>query len=113
MDEITAAEFAAAYAAGAAHVVDVREPWEYLDGHVPGAVLLPLGRVAAAADGLPRTGPVYVVCATGNRSKAAAAFMRRAGVDAWSVMGGTAAWIRSGHPVVTGPEPGADPATAR
>lgn len=110
MDEITADVFAAAYAAGARDVVDVREPWEYVDGHVPGAVPVPLSRLAAAVDRLPRTRPVYVICATGNRSKAAAGYLRHAGIDARSVAGGTAAWVRAGRPLTTGPETGAGPA---
>jgi rhodanese-related sulfurtransferase len=43
-----------------------------------------------------------VICASGNRGLAAAHFLSRAGIDAWSVAGGTGAWQRAGQPVVHG-----------
>lgn len=93
--------FAAAHADGA-FVVDVREPFEYVTGHVPGAQPMPLTQVHARLGDLPRTEPVYVICASGNRSMAAAGWMRAAGVDAISVAGGTGAWASQGRPVVRG-----------
>ncbi len=56
---------------------------------------------------LPRTGAVYVICASGHRSLAAADFLARAGVDAYSVAGGTGAWARAGGPVDFGSAPAA------
>lgn len=101
MREIDLATFAAAHGDGAV-VIDVREPFEYLSGHVPGARLVPLGQLPAHVRDLPRGVPVYVICASGNRSLAAVDFLARAGIDAWSVNGGTGAWTRSGRPVVRG-----------
>ncbi len=97
----TITELAAARADGAA-VVDVREPYEYVDGHVPGAVLMPMGQLPSRAAELDKARPVYVICATGNRSRAMADYLCRAGFDARSVDGGTSAWAQSGRPVVTG-----------
>ena len=59
--------FAAAHRDGGV-VVDVREPFEYAAGHVPGATLMPMAAVRARLRELPRSRPVYVICATGNRS---------------------------------------------
>ena len=101
MREVDQAEFAAAHRGGAV-VIDVREPFEYEAGHVPGATLVPLNRLPAHTADLPRQVPVYVICASGNRSLTAADYLARAGVDAWSVAGGTGAWLRAGHPVVRG-----------
>jgi rhodanese-related sulfurtransferase len=101
MREVDLAVFAAAHRGGAV-LIDVREPVEYVAGHVPGATLAPLGDLPEHAAGLPRAVPVYVICASGNRSLAAADYLARAGVDAWSVAGGTGAWLRAGHPVVRG-----------
>lgn len=100
--EIDLSSFAAAHADGAL-VLDVREPVEYVEGHVPGAVLLPLAQVLARAAELPRGETVYVICASGNRSKSAADWLRSVGVDAVSVAGGTGGWRRQGRPVVLGP----------
>lgn len=89
----------------AATIVDVREPMEYVVGHVPGAVLIPMGELPGRLAELDKDGPVYVVCATGNRSASMTDFLRRAGYDAYSVAGGTADWSRSGGALVTGYSP--------
>ncbi|MFI7547430.1 rhodanese-like domain-containing protein [Actinoplanes sp. NPDC049599] len=101
MREIDQRSFAAAHRDGAL-VIDVREPFEYVEGHVPGARLMPLGQLSSHVSELPRNAPVYVVCASGNRSLSAAGYLIAAGIDAWSVAGGTGAWIHSGHPVTRG-----------
>jgi rhodanese-related sulfurtransferase len=85
--------------AGENVVIDVREPHEYADGHVPGASLVPLATVPEHVDGLPTDRPVYVVCAVGGRSAQAAAFLATRGVDAVNVDGGTQEWIAAGYPV--------------
>lgn len=99
--EIDLQTFAAAHADGA-FVLDVREPFEYVDGHVPGAVLVPMSHVHARLGDLPAGEPVYVICASGNRSKTAASWLRGAGIDAVSVAGGTGGWMSLGRPVVRG-----------
>lgn len=101
MREVDQTAFLAAHGAGAV-VIDVREPWEYVAGHVPGAALMPMSRLTSHVAQLPRGVPVYLICASGNRSLAAADFLVGAGIDAWSVAGGTGAWTRAGRPVVHG-----------
>ena len=97
MREIDTDQLAGALNSGAT-VVDVREPREYADGHVPGAVNIPMGRLTGRLKELDRSAPVYVVCATGNRSSAMADLLIAAGFDAYNVVGGTTAWTRSGRP---------------
>lgn len=99
--EVDLDAFAVAHAGGAV-VIDVREPYEYTSGHVPGARLVPLASLPAHAAGLPGDQPVYLICATGNRSLTAARFLARRGVDAKSVAGGTSRWRARGLPVVSG-----------
>lgn len=82
-------------------VIDVRDRIEYVTGHVPGAVSIPLDRLAARIDRLPE-GRVHVICASGNRSKVAVELLRRAGRDAVSVIGGTTAWSHAGGALATG-----------
>ncbi len=98
--EITIDTFAEARGNGV--TVDVRERSEYVAGHVPGAVLIPMGQLSARLDELDRQAPVYVICASGNRSRSMTDLLRSAGFDASSVAGGTTAWARSGRPVEGG-----------
>ncbi|MEV5909084.1 sulfurtransferase [Streptomyces sp. WAC 01325] len=93
--------FAAAWSDGGA-VIDVREPDEFAAGHVPGARLMPLRTVVTHCGELPVDQPVYVICASGTRSRTAADLMISLGIDAYSVAGGTAAWVRSGRPLAVG-----------
>ncbi len=106
MREITTDQFADVLA-GTTTVVDVREREEYVAGHIPGAVNIPMGQLMTRADELERDAPVYLVCATGNRSGAMADVLTGAGFDAVNVTGGTVAWQRSGRPTAAGREPGA------
>lgn len=86
-------------------VIDVHEPAEYLAGHVPDAVLIPLGELGARIGQVPQGRTVSVICASGNRSLRAAEALVTAGYDAVSVAGGTSAWARSGRPITTGSNP--------
>ena len=104
MSEVSLEAFAAAHADGAA-VIDVREPVEYVGGHVPGAVLMPMGQLPSRTPELDRDRPVYVICASGNRSGAMTDYLVHSGFDALSVAGGTSAWASTGRPVVTGQRP--------
>lgn len=74
-------------------VVDVREPWEYKQGHVPGAILMPLGQLASLVGTLDTEKPVAVICASGSRSQSAAALLGQKGFKTiYNVVGGTGAW---------------------
>ena len=99
--EVDIDTLARAHAEGAV-VLDVRNPDEYEAGHVPGAKLIPLGELASRQEEIPEGDPIYVVCASGNRSLKATRAMLQAGYRAVSVAGGTKAWVETGRPVVTG-----------
>lgn len=83
-------------------VVDVREPMEFAQAHVPGAVLLPMGQLASRMAELDEAATVHVISATGNRSAAMTELLVAAGYDAVNVTGGTLAWLRSCRPVASG-----------
>lgn len=81
-------------------VVDVREPWEFEQGHIPGAVLIPLGDLGRSVDDLDPQQPVAVVCATGSRSQSAAALFGQKGFETvYNVVGGTMRWLQRGLPL--------------
>jgi glyoxylase-like metal-dependent hydrolase (beta-lactamase superfamily II)/rhodanese-related sulfurtransferase len=98
-------------------LVDVREPDEYVAGHVPGAVNVPQADLASRLDELPPERQILVICQGGFRSLRAAQFLKQQGYDrVVNVEGGTAAWRAAGKPVETtdgaGAESGAAPRVA-
>jgi rhodanese-related sulfurtransferase len=81
-------------------VLDVREPFEYAEGHVAGSVLVPLATVGVRAAEFPKDEPVYVFCRSGNRSLQAAQTLVAAGFsDVRNVEGGIIAWTAARLPV--------------
>jgi hydroxyacylglutathione hydrolase len=87
----------------ALQVVDVRESWEFRMGHVPDALLMPLGELHTHIDELDPDQPVILICATGVRSLSAAALLGRSGFSKmYNVAGGTHAWVDAGFPVERG-----------
>ncbi len=98
--EINIEELAVVRANGV--LVDVREPEEYAEGHVPGAVPIPMSQLGNRMSEIDKGRSVYVICASGNRSSAMTDLLRGAGFDAVSVAGGTCAWARSGRPLEGG-----------
>ena len=82
-------------------VLDVREPSEWRDGHVPGAVHIPAAQLPNRLDEVP-TGPILVVCAGGYRSTIAASLLAREGrEDVAHVIGGMDAYRSAGLPLET------------
>jgi rhodanese-related sulfurtransferase len=81
-------------------LVDVREPWEYNQGHIPQALSIPLGDLARRTAELDTSRPVAVICATGNRSQSAAAVLGQRGfTKVYNVQHGMMGWQREGFPV--------------
>lgn len=103
--EIDIVEAAARHAAGAT-VIDVRELHEYVEGHVPGARLIPLGTIAERVGDVPSDGETLLICRSGARSLKAGEILLSHGLRVINVAGGTLAWIDAGHRVVRGEEPG-------
>ncbi|WP_308775192.1 rhodanese-like domain-containing protein [uncultured Bilophila sp.] len=59
-------------------VIDVRTEQEYAQGHVPGAVLLPIQTLREHMDQVPADGSVLLLCRTGRRAEAAYDMIREA-----------------------------------
>jgi glyoxylase-like metal-dependent hydrolase (beta-lactamase superfamily II)/rhodanese-related sulfurtransferase len=103
--EVKRVEADAVPAAGAV-LVDVREPEEYVAGHVPGSINIPQADLASRLDELPRNRPLHVICQHGMRSLRAAQFLKQSGfTDVATVDGGTTAWAGSGRSLGTGEMP--------
>ena len=90
-------------------VIDVREVDEYEQGHIPGAVSLPLSNLTASFESIPAHATVYVVCQAGGRSARACEFLSQQeqfdSTQFVNVNGGTGAWILEGRDVVVGDKP--------
>jgi rhodanese-related sulfurtransferase/glyoxylase-like metal-dependent hydrolase (beta-lactamase superfamily II) len=90
---------------GSLQLIDVRRATEWEDGHIPGALLKPLDKLAALAADLDRTHPVAVHCKSGYRSSIAASLLQREGFQhVYNLTGGFDAWKSSGSPCMH-PEP--------
>lgn len=97
----TATEFAErAQADRSLVVLDVRQPAEWQAGHLPRARHIPGGELPARVDELPRERPIAVYCGSGYRSSVATSVLKRAGrAQVANLLGGFAAWKKSGLPV--------------
>ena len=82
-------------------LLDVREPTEWRQGHIPDAILMPMGEVPSHRDELPAGKRIVVVCRSGGRSAAITDVLRARGHDTVNLTGGMCAWAAAGLPVVT------------
>jgi rhodanese-related sulfurtransferase len=87
------------WSAGSVQLIDVREDYEWEQGHLDGARRVGLERLAAEAESIDRERPVVFYCAVGSRSTMAAEAFRQAGYDAYSMVGGIERWAAEGLPV--------------
>jgi rhodanese-related sulfurtransferase len=100
--EVTVPQAAEKRNAGA-FMLDVREPQEWEEVHIPDATLIPLGQLQARLDEIPRDQEVVVVCRSGNRSAEARNILRRAGFEqVTSMAGGMIDWQAQGFPIAIG-----------
>ena len=102
-EPVATTELVTAEAVDARRVLDVRQDTEFREGHLPDAVHIELGGLAAAADQLQKT-PTVVMCGHGERAAGAASLLERAGHhDLAVLLGGPQDWARTtGRPLMTG-----------
>jgi rhodanese-related sulfurtransferase len=101
-DTVTVTEASALRDAGA-FVLDVREPEEWAQVHIPGAVLIPLDELPGRLAEVPRDRDVVVVCRTGHRSEVGRNILRQAGfARVTSLDGGVTEWQAAGLPTESG-----------
>jgi rhodanese-related sulfurtransferase len=81
------------------HLLDVREPDEWLAGHIAGAQHIPLGELRERLAEVPKDRTVLAVCRSGSRSEAATRGLRTLGYTAENLEGGVTAWKRAGLPL--------------
>lgn len=87
-----------------AFILDVRQPEEWNEFHVPDSTLIPLGELAARADELPKDQEIVIVCRSGNRSAQGRDILLEAGfTEVTSMAGGLTEWRAAGYPTISGP----------
>ena len=86
-----------------AFLVDVREPWEFNNGHARGARNIPLSQFAQRITEIPGSRDVLLICQSGHRSMNAARLLRQRGAEqVFNVSGGTTVWRMHGLPMEGG-----------
>lgn len=95
--EVVGAEGARRLLGDGAVAVDVREASEFQEGHIPGALHIPLGDLESGAAAIPRDRPVLTYCGHGERSATALSLLERLGFsDLVNFDGGFGAWQEAG-----------------
>src|SRR4051812_14968505 len=97
--ELSPAQVEELLTSGEADLVDVREPYEWDAGRIPGARHIELERLAARAEELPQDRKVVFQCRLGVRSAMAMQAFRASGWDAYHLKGGIQAWADAGLPM--------------
>lgn len=93
--------FAAVHHLGDLRLIDVREPDEFVGplGHIPGAELVPVSTIPAAAAAWNRDEPVLLICRSGARSGRAATTLAGMGFrHLFNLVGGMIAWDANALP---------------
>lgn len=79
-------------------VLDVRQPSEWAEGHVPGARFITGAELPQRFEEIPRDELVAVMCGTGYRSSASSSFLQQQGYErVVNVIGGMSAWKSAGY----------------
>ncbi len=83
-------------------IVDVRDPHEYIKGHIENSINLPLGKFSEKISTLEKNKnhPIIVVCQTGTRSVPACKTLTKAGFEqVFNITGGMQSWEDSKLPI--------------
>jgi rhodanese-related sulfurtransferase len=101
--EISVAQAKEEYDSGT-FLLDVRQPEEWNEYHIPGTTLIPLGELKSRVNELPQDKEIVVVCRSGNRSQEGRDILLSAGLEqVTSMAGGVNEWRAAGYPTVSGP----------
>lgn len=74
------------------NIIDVREPEEWLSGHIPGAKLIPLRLLPFKIMELDRNTEYLIVCHSGSRSTRACEYLTDEGFKVVNLLGGMSHW---------------------
>jgi rhodanese-related sulfurtransferase len=99
--EITSAEAKSLLGkGGSVFLLDVRTPEEYRQGHLQGAVLIPISEIEKRVGDVPPNKKIVVYCAVGSRSRQVAGFLTSKGYrEVYDMKDGIIGWYRNGFPI--------------
>lgn len=81
-------------------LIDVREQWEYDEGHIPGITHIPMNEIPNRLSEIPTDKTVVLTCRSGNRSGQVTDYLQQQGFDnVHNMSGGIVAWQGAGLPV--------------
>ncbi len=87
-------EFISSHKEGTFTILDVRQPWEYREEHIPGSKLIPLPELIDRLEEIDPEKPTVVYCAVGGRSRVAAQMLAGKGFkEVYNLKGGINAWM--------------------
>ena len=82
-------------------LLDVRTVSEFDEGHIEGAINIPVDEIADRLDELDKEDELLVYCRTGNRSRSAVTILSDADyTKIYNMHEGISVWIQQEHPVV-------------
>jgi rhodanese-related sulfurtransferase len=85
-----------------AYLIDVREDDEWLAGHAPGAVHLPMNELPERLAEVPPDGDVVIVCRSGHRSAEVTAYLVGRGFGhVRNLADGMIGWATAGRPLIS------------
>jgi rhodanese-related sulfurtransferase len=103
LPDVVSVSQAAALRDQGAFILDVRQPEEWSQFHIPGATLIPLGDLPNRLNEVPKDKKVVVYCRTGVRSAQGRDILRKAGYpQVTSLDGGITQWQTQGQQIATG-----------
>jgi rhodanese-related sulfurtransferase len=87
-------------AKGDVQLIDVREPNEYREGHIPGVTLIPLNTLLDRPQDFLKRDNILFICAMGQRSALACEMAAALGFEQlYNLEGGTVGWAKAGLPI--------------
>jgi len=85
------------------YLLDVRTPEEYLQVRIDGAHLIPIDKLMARIDEIPKDRPLLIYCAVGSRSDLVSKYLVKQGFgQVYNLNGGIWAWQLRNYPTLQG-----------
>jgi rhodanese-related sulfurtransferase len=84
------------------HLIDVREPLEFVSERIPGALNFPLDKLQSEAHSVPKETQLILVCKSGRRAREAQLQLANMGIRTWVLTGGLDGWQAAGLTLRTG-----------